>query len=115
MSDTHILSCRASAKADYLFRSTVPYILTTCQTLTLIYALHNCLHFRFAATLDLFTHSLFRPSALVALTRREEPWIGLVSIDCKQRDVVRPRHIQESGTGRQEHALLATGRFSYQS
>ena len=33
----HSHICRASAKADYLFRSTVPYILTTCQTLTLIY------------------------------------------------------------------------------
>ena len=106
----HSHICRG-AKADYLFRSTVPYILTTCQTLTLIYALHNCLHFRFAV---LFIHSLFRIFALVALTRREEPWIGLVSIDCKQRDVVRPCHTQESGTGRQEHALLAIGRVSYQ-
>ena len=104
---TLISLCRTSAKADYLFRSTVPYILTTCQTLTLIDARQNCLHFRFAAVL--FTHSLFRPpSALIALARREEPCIR--SLQAKGSSATS----SHSGTGKQEHALLAIGRFSCQ-
>ena len=108
MSDTRSFQVSVRMiKADYLFRFTVPCILATCQTLTLMDASHNCLHFRFAA--DLLTHSLFRPPfALAALAKHE-----LDSIWSLQAKGSRAT-LSHSGTGKQEHALLAIGRFSYQ-